>query len=108
MWLEEQTDTRILKEGTKLYHKSDELIDFFEAIETCFFTDDRGEGHCYIVTLTDDITVDYYDEEEVRFTPDFTNCKAEYVGFAGRNKENGYKYTDSRDFNKPISIDIEA
>jgi len=98
-WSEPCTGFDTLEAGTKLIHTSDRKLSGFTEKETCFFTDDRGTGHCYIITLKKDIEVEYFGSEEVRFDIDDSNIEIQYVGFRGYN--NDYHYVD-----KTMKIEI--
>ena len=98
-WSEPCTGFDTLKAGTKLLHTSDKKLSEFAEKETCFFTDDRGTGHTYLVTLKKDIEVEYYGWEEVRFDIDESNIEIKYMGFRGYDKN--YDYID-----KTLKIEI--
>lgn len=100
-WREECTGSAVLPKGTKLLHRSDSKLTEFCEKETCFFTDDRSTGHIYIATLLQDVEVDYYGYEEVRFEINSLNVQIQYMGYRGKSKATGYVY---KDFTLPIEI----
>jgi hypothetical protein len=100
-WTEENTGSAILPKGTKLLHTSDTKLTAFCEKETCFFTDDRGTGYIYLVTLLEDVHVEYYGYEEVRFEITPNNIQIQYMGYRGKSKLTDYVY---KDFTLPINI----
>jgi len=84
---ENPTGTKILKKGTKLIHGSYYKINSFAPIETCFTPYEWAmnyglgiEGYTYLVTLKQDIEVECYTEDEVRFEITKENVDIYYVG----------------------------
>lgn len=100
-WTEEKTGSGILPKGTKLLHTSDTKLLQFREKETCFFTDDRGTGYIYLVTLLEDVEVEYYGYEEVRFEITSNNIQIQYMGYRGKSKVTNYEY---KDYTLPINI----
>lgn len=93
-WTELCTGKKNLKEGTVLYHCSDIKIKAFFPKVTCFFTDNRGSGHIYKITLLRDVWAEEYGAEEVRFKLETNSVKIKYLGWRGRSKKTKFKYKD--------------
>ena len=64
-WTEITTETKLLKKGTKLAHRSSTKLTKFKEKITCFSQDVEvvTSGYNYICILKKDIVVDTYDDE---------------------------------------------
>jgi len=78
-WTEECTGNITIPAGTKLYHFSDTKLNALRPKTTCFYTDDRGTGYCYVLTAEKDYNVPSFGSEEVRI--DLTEkSRIQFVG----------------------------
>lgn len=62
-WTERQTDSVILKAGTKLYHSSDKKLKEFKIKETCFYYNTTAPGYTYCLVLDKDTKAKVFDNE---------------------------------------------
>jgi len=78
-WTEPFAGEILIAAGTVLYHFSDKKLTEFREKETCFFDADDGYGHCYTLTIINDIKLPAYGPNEVRINLD-TSQKLRYAG----------------------------
>ena len=81
-WTETPTHTVELKEGDRLYHRSDRKITGFLPKETCFHTEDiKMTGHNYVAIVKENMTVQGYSHDtEVRLVISAENVDLFYIG----------------------------
>lgn len=61
--------TRVAGEDLVVYHASDDPIEAFRPIETCFYRGYTACGHVYAIHVPAGTALECYPHREVRFTP---------------------------------------
>lgn len=90
-WTEQVTGKKTYKAGAKFYHFSDRKLNSFLDKKTCFFDEDTEiVGHCYVLTIERDMTLDVY-SNEVRINLD-ENSNIQYIGKIRYNFNKRYSY----------------